>query len=125
MNRAAASPWPPLLVAVALEVTATLSLRAAEGLTHPAWLILVVAGYAGSLALLAVVLDRGMPVGVAYGIWSAIGVAVTATLGAVVFGEHLGTVGIAGIAAIIVGVLLVEFGHRSPSAARSRERGRA
>lgn len=125
MNRPAASPWPPLLAAVALEVAATLSLRAAEGLTNPAWLILVVAGYAGSLALLAVVLDRGMPVGVAYGIWSAIGVAATATLGAVVFGEHLGPVCVAGIVVIVAGVLLVELGHRGASTARSRERSRA
>ncbi|MDQ1075181.1 MULTISPECIES: multidrug efflux SMR transporter [Microbacterium] len=125
MERHPASPWPPLLAAVALEVTATLSLRAAEGLTHPAWLILVVAGYAGSLALLAVVLDRRMPVGVAYGIWSAIGVAATAVLGAVVFGEQLSVVGIGGIAVIIVGVLLVELGHRATSAAGARKEGRA
>lgn len=62
------SPWPPLLIAIALEVTATLSLRAAEGVTHPLWLIPVVVGYTGSLWLLSIVLDRGMPVGVAYGI---------------------------------------------------------
>ena len=104
------SAWPPLLIAIALEVTATLSLRAAEGFTHPFWLIPVVIGYTGSLWLLSVVLDRGMPVGVAYGIWSAIGVVLTAVLGAVLFGETLGTVQIIGVGAIVVGVLLVELG---------------
>ena len=44
IDRPRHSPWPPLL-----EVTATLSLRAAEGFTHPLWLIAVVAGYTGSL----------------------------------------------------------------------------
>ena len=114
------SAWPPLLIAIALEVTATLSLRAAEGFTYPFWLIPVVIGYSGSLWLLSVVLDRGMPVGVAYGIWSAIGVVLTAMMGTVLFGELLGTVQIIGIGAIVVGVLLVELGshprERSPEA---------
>lgn len=104
------SAWPPLLIAIALEVTATLSLRAAEGFAHPLWLIPVVIGYTGSLWLLSIVLDRGMPVGVAYGIWSAIGVVLTAIMGTVLFGELLGPVQIIGVGAIVVGVLLVELG---------------
>ena len=107
------SAWPPLLVATALEVMATLSLRAAEGFTHPLWLILVVIGYSGSLWLLSIVLDRGMPVGVAYGIWSAIGVVATAVLGTVLFGELLGPVQIIGVGVIVVGVLLVELGSHT------------
>ena len=111
------SAWPPLLLAIALEVSATLSLRAAEGLTHPLWLIPVVAGYAGSLWLLSVVLDRGMPVGVAYGIWSAIGVVLTAVLGAVLFGELLGPGQMIGIGVIVAGVLLVELGSHTKEVA--------
>ncbi|MFF3028732.1 MULTISPECIES: multidrug efflux SMR transporter [unclassified Microbacterium] len=112
-DRPRPSAWPPLLLAIALEVTATLSLRAAEGFAHPLWLILVVIGYSGSLWLLSVVLDRGMPVGVAYGIWSAIGVVLTAILGAVLFGELLGPVQIVGVGVIVAGVLLVELGSRA------------
>lgn len=112
------SAWPPLLVAIALEVMATLSLRAAEGFTHPLWLILVVLGYSGSLWLLSIVLDRGMPVGVAYGIWSAIGVVLTAVLGTVLFGELLGPVQIIGVGVIVVGVLLVELGSHTREAAQ-------
>ncbi|MEV8250643.1 multidrug efflux SMR transporter [Microbacterium sp. NPDC076768] len=104
------SAWPPLLVAIGLEVAATLSLRAAEGFTHPLWLIPVVLGYSGSLWLLSVVLDRGMPVGVAYGIWSALGVVLTAILGTVLFDELLGAVQIIGVGVIVLGVLLVELG---------------
>lgn len=107
------SAWPPLLLAIALEVGATLSLRAAEGFAHPLWLIAVVIGYTSSLLLLSVVLDRGMPVGVAYGIWSAIGVVLTAILGTVLFGELLGAVQIVGIGVIVVGVLLVELGSHA------------
>ncbi|MDN3444581.1 multidrug efflux SMR transporter [Microbacterium sp. APC 3901] len=110
------SPWPPLLVAIVLEVTATLSLRAAEGFTHPLWLIPVVVGYTGSLWLLSIVLDRGMPVGVAYGIWAAIGVVLTAVMGTVLFDELLGSVQIIGIGAIVLGVLLVELGSHKREA---------
>lgn len=110
------SPWPPLLIAIALEVTATLSLRAAEGFTHPLWLIPVVVGYTGSLWLLSIVLDRGMPVGVAYGIWAAIGVVLTAVMGTVLFDELLGSVQIVGIGAIVLGVMLVELGSHKREA---------
>jgi len=106
-----------LLLAIALEVSATLSLRAAEGVSHPLWLIPVVIGYTGSLWLLSIVLDRGMPVGVAYGIWSAIGVVLTAIMGTVLFGELLGPVQIVGIGAIVVGVLLVELGSHARESA--------
>lgn len=109
------SAWPPLLLAIALEVTATLSLRAAEGFTHPLWLIVVI-GYSGSLWLLSVVLDRGMAVGVAYGIWSAIGVVLTAVFGTVLFGELLGPVQIIGVGVIVIGVLLVELGSHTREA---------
>jgi len=107
------SAWPPLLIAIGLEVTATLSLRAAEGFTHPLWLIPVVIGYTASLWLLSIVLDRGMAVGVAYGIWSALGVVLTAVMGTVLFGEFLGPVQIIGIGTIVVGVLLVELGSHT------------
>lgn len=115
-DRSRPSPWPPLLIAIALEVTATLSLRAAEGFTHPLWLIPVVVGYTGSLWLLSIVLDRGMPVGVAYGIWAAIGVVLTAVMGTVLFDELLGSVQIVGIGAIVLGVLLVELGSHKREA---------
>ncbi|MBT2474723.1 multidrug efflux SMR transporter [Microbacterium sp. ISL-103] len=112
-DRPRPSAWPPLLIAIVLEVGATLSLRAAEGFTHPFWLIPVAIGYTGSLWLLSIVLDRGMQVGVAYGIWSAIGVVLTAILGAALFGELLGMVQVIGIGAIVVGVLLVELGSHA------------
>jgi small multidrug resistance pump len=112
-DRPRPSAWPPLLIAIALEVTATLLLRAAEGFTHPLWLIPVVIGYTASLWLLSIVLDRGMAVGVAYGIWSAFGVVLTAVMGAALFGELLATVQIVGIGAIVIGVLLVELGSHA------------
>jgi small multidrug resistance pump len=103
--------WLLLAGAVLLEVTATLSLRAA--LDHPGWYVVVVLGYSGAFAALALVLRAGMGVGVAYGIWAATGVALTAVLAALVFGDPLtGGMGV-GIALVIGGVLCVELGSQA------------
>ena len=51
-----------------------------------------------------------MPVGVAYGIWGALGTAATAELAAVLFGDPFTWPIVAGIGLIIGGVLLVELG---------------
>lgn len=106
------SAWPPLLVAIVLEVSATLSLRAVSTGGPWWWLCVVVLGYGGSFWLLGIVLTRGMPVGVAYGIWSAIGVALTALAAAALFAEALSPLSLTGLGVIIAGVLLAELGTR-------------
>jgi small multidrug resistance pump len=103
--------WVLLIAAIAVEVAATLSLRASQD--HSAWLAVVVAGYVGSFILLTMVLRAGMAVGVAYGIWGACGTAATAVLAATIFGDPFTWPIAAGIALIIGGVLLVEFGSRT------------
>ncbi len=102
--------WGLLIAAIAIEVAATLSLRASQD--HAAWLVVVVAGYAGALVLLTLVLRAGMAVGVAYGIWGAAGTALTAVLGALIFGDPFTWPIVGGIGLIIAGVLLIEFGSR-------------
>lgn len=102
--------WPTLAAAISSEVTASLALRAA--VDHRAWYILVVAGYSLSFVLLSAVLRLGMPIGVAYGIWAATGVALTALLAAAIFGDPLTWTMGAGFAAIIGGVLMIELGSR-------------
>jgi small multidrug resistance pump len=104
--------WALLAGAITTEVAGTLSLRASQD--HSAWLVLVVTGYVTSFVFLTMVLRAGMPVGVAYGIWGALGTAVTAVLAAVLFGDPFTWPIVAGIGLIIAGVLLVEFGsHRA------------
>ena len=106
--------WALLLGAIVTEVTGTLSLRAAQ--EHTVWLVVVVVGYVASFFFLSRVLRGGMPVGVAYGIWGALGTAATAILGTVIFGDPFTTPIVLGIGLIIAGVLLVEFGSRHHSA---------
>jgi small multidrug resistance pump len=71
---------------------------------------IVIAGYLLAFAGLAVALSEGMGLGVAYGIWAATGVAATALLSKVIFGEPLTWTMVAGLGLIMGGVLLVELG---------------
>lgn len=97
-----------LAAAIAVEVAATLSLRASQD--HAGWLVLVVIGYASAFVLLTLVLRAGMAVGVAYGIWGASGTAATAVLAAGLFGDPFTWPIALGIGLIIAGVLFVELG---------------
>lgn len=109
--------WLLLIGAILFEVSATLSLRAT--VDDPAWVFVVVAGYLLSFACLGFTLREGMSVGVAYGIWGATGVALVALMGMVLFGEMLSAGAIAGIAIIIVGVVLVETGSSEQEDAKA------
>jgi small multidrug resistance pump len=91
-------------IAIAVEVCATLALRASDGLTRPALTVLVVAGYATSFWLLALVL-RDMSVGTAYAIWSGVGTAGLAVIGMLALGEPATALRIGAIALIVVGVI--------------------
>jgi small multidrug resistance pump len=99
-----------LAAAIVCEVAASLSLKAA--LDAPGWYAVVVPGYVGAFVLLSFVLRAGVPLGVAYGVWGASGVALTALLSSVVFGEALTPVMLAGIVLVIAGVLCVELGSQ-------------
>ncbi|MCK2022383.1 MULTISPECIES: DMT family transporter [Microbacterium] len=103
--------WLLLVLAIASEVTATLSLRASEGLRRRRWIPVIVVGYLAAFSLLGTILAMGMPVGVAYGIWAAAGVAITAVMGRILFKDHFSAMMAAGVALIAVGVALIEFGH--------------
>lgn len=103
--------WLLLITAILTEVSATLSLRAA--LDHPAWYIVVVGGYLAAFTALSFVLREGMGLGVAYGIWGATGVVLTAVFATALFGDPLtATMGV-GIALVIGGVLCVELGSQA------------
>ena len=100
--------WPALGGAIVSEVSATLALR--QALNHPGFYVMVGIGYALAFILLSLTLKAGMPLGVAYGLWGALGVALTAVLSMLVFGEPITVLVALGIALIMAGVLLVEVG---------------
>ena len=96
--------------AIASEVIATLSLRAADGFSKWPFVVLLVAGYLISFYFLNAALQRDVPLGVAYGIWAAAGVAAVAILSVPLFGETLTVIQGAGIALVIAGVMALELG---------------
>jgi small multidrug resistance pump len=102
--------WFWLAGAIVAEVTATLSLRYAEGFTRLFPSIIVVIGYAVAFYALSQSLSRGMVLAVAYGVWSAAGVALIAVIGATVLHEPLSWVQVGGVALVIAGVLALELG---------------
>ncbi|MDN6410323.1 MAG: SMR family transporter [Yaniella sp.] len=79
------------------------------------WLLVLGAVFAEVLGTMA--LGEGMPIGVAYGIWAAAGVALVAIFGAALFGETLSLPAILGIVTIMAGVYLVQAGERAPERA--------
>ena len=101
--------WVYLAGAILIEVASTLALRAAAA-GRRRWYALVVPGYVASFSLLALALDAGLGIGVAYGVWTAVGVALTAILSHVLFGEALTRTMVVGIVLIAAGVVLLEAG---------------
>lgn len=112
--------WLFLGCAILLEVAGSLSLKGA--LSAPGWYAVVVTGYVGAFVLLSATLRTGMPLGVAYGIWGAAGVALTAVMSFFLFAEPVTPLMTLGILAIMAGVLCVELGRQ---AAEKRSGGEA
>ena len=103
MNR-----WWLLAGAIVTEVTGTLALRGAQ---DHAWLYgVTLVGYVASFFALIWLLQGGMALGVVYGIWSALGVALTAGLSSVLFDEGFTALMVVGLLLIVGGVVLVEAG---------------
>jgi small multidrug resistance pump len=101
--------WLALFAGIVVEVFSTLGLRASDGFRKRRWIAPVVVGYVASFALVWLALHLGMPVGIAYGVWSACGVALVAVLARILFDEPLTPTMVAGIALIIGGVLTIEL----------------
>lgn len=102
--------WLYLSLAIVAEVIATLSLRATEGFKKKLWILPMAVFYALAFFLLALTLMAGMPIAIAYGIWSAVGVGIIALLARIIWKEQLTPKMILGLVLIMVGVVLVEVG---------------
>lgn len=101
--------WVFLCSAVICEVIGTIFLRLASAGKNAYYAAAGVA-YVIAFTFLTLTLNQGLGLGVAYGIWAAAGVALTAIASKIFFKEPLTPVMIGGILAIIGGVLLVELG---------------
>ncbi len=95
--------------AIVAEVCATTAMKYSDGFSRLWPSLLTVAGYIVSFALLAQTL-RTVAIGTAYAIWAGVGTAAIATIGIVFLGEGLNAARAAGIALIIIGVVVLNLG---------------
>jgi small multidrug resistance pump len=102
--------WLLLGLAILSEVSATVSLKLSDGFTKLVPAVVVVVGYLASFVLLGMVLKRGMSVGVAYGVWSACGVALVALIGVAFLKETLTWIQVGGLLMVMAGVVAIEMG---------------
>lgn len=86
------------------------AMRASDGLRRRAWAGTALVAMAASVLLMSRALALGMPLAVGYGIWSGSGIGLAAATGALVFRDRLARVHVAGLALVLVGVLLVHGG---------------
>ena len=102
------NPWITLSLAIVAEVIATSALKSSEGLTR--WLpaSVVVAGYGLAIYLLSLVL-KAIPVGVAYAIWSGLGVVLITLVAWVVHGQRIDLPGLLGMGLIVAGVIVLNL----------------
>jgi small multidrug resistance pump len=96
--------WVYLGAAILFEVGGTTMLKLSNGFAKLQWAIPALALYAVSFFALSLALRR-IAIGVAYAIWSGIGIVLLAGIGAVYFQETLSWEKLFFIALILVGVV--------------------
>ncbi len=97
-----------LAVAIVSEVIATSALKASQGFSRPLPLLVVLAGYGLAFYCLSLTL-RSIPLGVAYAVWSGVGIALITLVGWVVYKQALDIGAIIGIALIVSGVVVLQL----------------
>ncbi|MGI4745858.1 MAG: DMT family transporter [Janthinobacterium lividum] len=107
-------PYLTLLIAILAETAATSALKASAGFTRLWPSVIVVIGYGISFYCLSLTL-RTMPVGIAYAIWSGIGIVLISLLAWILFDQAPDLAAIIGMALILCGVLVVNLFSRSGS----------
>lgn len=95
-------------LAIVAEVIATSALKASASFTRLVPSLVVVAGYAIAFYCLSLTL-RTMPVGIAYAIWSGLGIVLISLIGWLVFDQKMDAFAMLGMALIVAGVLVIQL----------------
>ncbi|WP_370154620.1 SMR family transporter [Ferrovibrio sp.] len=101
-------PYLYLAIAIVSEVVATSLLKASGEFTRLWPSIGVVLGYAVAFWFLTLTL-RTIPVGIAYAIWSGIGIVLVAAAGWIFYGQKLDAAALAGSGLIVAGVVVINL----------------
>jgi small multidrug resistance pump len=104
--------WLFLLAAIGCEVIATSALKASDGFTRLLPTGVVVVGYIAAFYCLSVAL-RGISMGIAYAVWSGVGIVAISVIGLVAYRQRLDAAALAGIALILAGPLVINLLSKS------------
>ena len=106
--------WAYLLVAIVAEVIATSALKASDGFSRLWPSAITVVGYCIAFYCLSLTL-RHMPVGVAYAVWSGLGVVLITAVSWIMFGQKLDAAALLGMGLIVAGVIVMNVFSKSVS----------
>ncbi|MFT4089684.1 MAG: multidrug efflux SMR transporter [Asticcacaulis sp.] len=101
-----------LALAICAEVVATSALKATEGFSKPLPTLITVVGYGIAFWMLSLCL-KTIPVGIAYALWSGIGIVLISVVGWVVYRQSLDLAAIAGLGLILAGVAVINLFSKS------------
>lgn len=104
--------WLVLFVAIVAEVIATSMLKSTEGFTRLWPSVVVIVCYETAFILLSISM-KTIPVGIVYAVWSGVGVALITLAAWVFLGQTLDAVGLAGLALIVCGVVVINVFSKS------------
>jgi small multidrug resistance pump len=104
--------WLYLSFAIVAEVVATSALTASAGFTRPLPSIVVIVGYGIAFWLLSLSL-KSIPVGIAYAVWSGVGIVLISLIGWIALEQQLDPAALIGMALIVAGVLVINLFSRS------------
>ena len=104
--------WVYLMLAILAEVVATSFLKSSEGFTRWGPSAIVVTGYGAAFFFLSLTL-RSIPVGIAYAVWSGVGIVLVTGVAWLMHGQKLDLAGIVGMALIILGVVILNLFSRT------------
>lgn len=100
--------YTSLALAIVAEVIATSALQASAGFTRPGPSVLVVLGYGVAFYCLSLTL-RTVPVGVAYALWSGLGIVLIIAVGWVLYQQRVDAAALLGMALIMAGVAVIQL----------------
>ena len=100
--------WLFLAIAIIAEVIATSALKSSEGFTRLVPAFIVVAGYGAAFYFLSLTL-KSIPIGIAYAVWSGIGIVLVTAIAWVLHGQKLDFYGFVGISLIVSGVAVLNL----------------
>lgn len=101
-----------LAAAIVCETLATSFLKKTDQFTKPLPTIIFAVAMATSFYLLSFALKE-IPIGIAYAIWSAVGIVLISLVGYFIYQQHLDLPAIVGIAFIVVGVIIINMFSKS------------